>query len=149
MCFLLRFYFSAGQHPFTQIPGRRRRAADYINDDTNFHNWGEMALDHEFPWMVLIQDGCNWESKKSFRICGGSLISPSLVLSASHCIKCHINGRNDVAYALFGVHRWSLKLTEYRTMMQKMRDYFFGEPENDVVPIIHKLSVQFFGLKGT
>ena len=85
--------------------------------------------EHEFPWMVLIQNGCNWESEGKDSICGGSLISPTLVLSAAHCIDCDLNGRNDISYAILGVHEWSGEFLE------KTPDH-----THYVIPIIDKLT---------
>lgn len=42
---------------------------------------GEPAADHQFPWQATITS-C---SQNSCAICGGSLISPSFVLTAAHC----------------------------------------------------------------
>ena len=39
---------------------------------------GREAKPHEFPWLVRIVGGCQG-------FCGGSLISPTLVLSSYHC----------------------------------------------------------------
>ena len=117
---------------------------DYISNLDNLDDrFGVEAKENEFPWMVMVHDGCLWESMRAWQTCGGTLISPTLVLSANHCIKCNLNGRNDVSYALLGVHHWSGNFVE-RTWSQKMFIYFLNLPEykHYVIPIIRKLQPQ-------
>ena len=115
-----------GQHPFE----RAKRSTDYIRSVDTDDKWGVEAKEHEYPWLVLIQNGCDWEKKGKMHICGGSLISTTLVLSSDHCIKCDLKGRNDVSYALFGVHKWSGKFVE-KTGSQKHA--------HDIIPIIKEV----------
>ena len=64
------------------------------------------------------------------------MISPTLILSADHCMTCDLGGRNDVSYALLGVHKWSGYFQE--SFMQDLRDFFLSKPDYDVIPIINK-----------
>ena len=105
--------------------GRPRAGQDYIV-------FGELAVPHEFPWMVLIQGGCVTDPTKHMDLCGGSLITPFFVLSAWHCIPCEIIG-NDHSFALIGTDLWtteSLKSDEAKVLTQIL------EPDYEVIPII-------------
>ena len=107
---------------------------DYIVDPNNPDQWGVAANPYEFPWMVAVWDGCEFVTKSS---CGGILISPKLVMSASHCMRCDPAGRDNIAYALLGVHRWT---ASYEGGVSDTWKKLFGEiPSYDVIPIINKL----------
>ena len=46
---------------------------------------GKPALPNEFPWMAaLVYENSNG---KSLIFCGGSLISPNVILTVAHCLK--------------------------------------------------------------
>jgi secreted trypsin-like serine protease len=53
---------------------------------------GTRATQGEFPWMVRLSMGC-----------GGSLYSPTLVLTAAHCLQDLPTGPNSSVTATFGV----------------------------------------------
>ena len=117
-----------------------KRSLDYIVDPNNPDNWGTEATPHEFPWMVLIHDGCNhlrnW--RLDWSMCGGSLVTPSLVMSAAHCLDCDPAGKSGIAYALLGVHQYNGRFTA--SFDNKMIEFFTGKPKYDVISIIKTLS---------
>jgi len=50
---------------------------------------GQDAYAGEFPWQVSIQ--LDEDSRSSFPICGGTIISPTEILTAAHCLFYGIN----------------------------------------------------------
>ena len=40
---------------------------------------GTRSLPHEFPWQAWLEEGR--------RFCGGSVVSPSHILTAAHCVE--------------------------------------------------------------
>lgn len=51
---------------------------------------GTFAKLGQFPWLVrlgYLLDNCDHESNQPMFVCAGSLITPNIVLTASHCIK--------------------------------------------------------------
>ncbi|KAI0982045.1 hypothetical protein GJ496_003567, partial [Pomphorhynchus laevis] len=42
---------------------------------------GDSSRWHSWPWLVSIM------SRKTLRICGGSLISPDIIITAAHCVR--------------------------------------------------------------
>ncbi|CAN7938211.1 unnamed protein product, partial [Ixodes hexagonus] len=51
---------------------------------------GRNALPAEFPWQVSLQ-------RNGYHFCGGSIISPSIILTAAHCVRRKWNGLSAVA----------------------------------------------------
>ena len=100
-------YMYIGQYPFERAK-RSIDYVDYIRELNAKDNWGKVATPHEYPWVVLLQDGCESDLLGGFSICGGALISPKLVLSAGHCLNCDPNPMTNgyKAYALLGAHEW-------------------------------------------
>ena len=69
--------------------------------------------------MVQVESGCDpRQYDKDWSTCGGSLISPTLVLSAWHCTQCPITD-NFPSFAVIGAHR----VTRY-TVKSEMSSYF-------------------------
>ena len=78
---------------------RKKRTTDYIIDFSGKGDCKE-ATPNEFPWVVALKGGCNREPEDT--LCAGSLISPSLVISAKHCLLfCKPMKR---AWAALGIH---------------------------------------------
>jgi len=79
---------------------------------------GDNANPDEFPWMVKIFGGCSRNQ------CGGSLISPRVVLSAAHCWigekMCSISkrvivGQHIIDHANIYDNRYSIPIAEAAT----------------------------------
>ena len=130
-------YYFKGHHPIF----KRKRSTDYIVDPTHPNRWGLEATPHEFPWMVLIHDGCHYSNLNPItsrsQTCGGVLITPSLVMSAKHCMECDPDGDNDVSYALLGVHEYNGYFTD--SITNHIIEFFNGKPGYDVIPIVKRL----------
>jgi len=54
------------------------KASDYISG-------GNEAEPHEFPWIVRIGGGCVSYNSMEWGHCGGSLVSPHIVVTSYHC----------------------------------------------------------------
>ena len=71
---------------------------------------GEVAAAGVWPWMVAIQA---YTEPEYYTFCGGSLIAPSWVLTAAHCV---VNATSDQIVATVGVHRLDSGQGERRTV---------------------------------
>ena len=72
--------------------------SDYIwFEDKNKVTYADM---HEYPWAVIVVRGGVEEDEK---YCGGTLISPWLVLTSKSCAPKTIKG----TFALLGERCWS------------------------------------------
>merc|ERR1712142_99375 len=104
---------------------------------------GARTTPHRFPWMVRIRDGC-----RGFHsgVCGGSLVSPKVVLSAYHCAARYGRYYDDLcdpsdikSYAYLGMHRADRAYRDYEERIPIIRTlhpananiYLWGNQHHD------------------
>jgi len=101
--------------------------------ETNRISGGDKTLPNEYPWMVRIfSETCQYTPEKHFSntgVCGGSLVSPKVVLSAYHCPK---PASDCKLHALLGMH----------TITKGFSD------EEDKIPILEALYPPHAGFSG-
>uniref|UniRef100_A0A224XDU5 Phenoloxidase-activating factor 2 n=1 Tax=Panstrongylus lignarius TaxID=156445 RepID=A0A224XDU5_9HEMI len=83
--------------------GRRRFAGEGNNIDNSLRITGpagypEETFYGEVPWMVRLLFMDNGQINDTFLMCGGALITPSVVLTAAHCVN-NINNNQMVVRA--------------------------------------------------
>nr|XP_022909540.1 serine protease 28-like [Onthophagus taurus] len=61
----------------------------------NVGNDSDEARYGEFPWVVMIFK-TDYDSNESRSICGGSLISPAVILTAAHCVQNYVNNLDKI-----------------------------------------------------
>ncbi len=71
---------------------------------------GETAAPGAWPWMVAIRV---FDEPDSYSFCGGSLVAPSWVLTAAHCL---VNATPEQIVATVGVHRLGSGQGQRRTV---------------------------------
>ncbi len=71
---------------------------------------GEAAAVGAWPWIVALQA---FTEPDYYTFCGGSLVAPSWVLTAAHCV---VNSTSDQIVATVGVHRLGSGQGERRTV---------------------------------
>merc|ERR1740137_235020 len=76
---------------------------------------GSEAEPHEFPWVVRIAGGCAGTGDAKKNLCGGSLISPRLILFAFHCTVSKddkskpCDHTDEKRVAVLGLHKFKIE----------------------------------------
>lgn len=103
---------------------------------------GNEAEMHEFPWIVSIQS--NQPGFLPSHFCGASIISPTLLLTASHCFLSSPT-RMNITFLVLGAHditiRENLNLPIESVIIHPDYDSFFIQ--NDIALIKLRNSIQF------